>query len=332
MSEKVYNVAVITRTKDRVLLLERAIKSIHQQTMRDYIHVIVNDGGDPKPVEALVEKMKVITGDRITLIHNESSLGMEAASNRGLKSVNSKYVAIHDDDDTWHPDFLKKTTEHMDTTGAYGVISIVDRIDEDISSGVVQEVSRMRWRPDLRTLKFYDLFYSNFAVPISFIYRREVFDEIGYYDEALPVCGDWDFALRFMSKYDIDLLKTDYALAFYHHRMSATGSLGNSIFAGFDKHEVARTKLANKYLREDMKSGAFGLGYLFNEQQRMAENGGATPGTGVEKLQQELELRINDVRELIYRRTLPMAKVKRVMKATAKRLPSGIKNKLKGGR
>lgn len=41
-------VAVITRTKDRGILLERAIKSVHKQTMMDFIHVIINDAGDKK--------------------------------------------------------------------------------------------------------------------------------------------------------------------------------------------------------------------------------------------------------------------------------------------
>jgi len=44
-------VAVITRTKDRVLLLERALQSVHNQSMSDFVHVIINDGGDPGPVE-----------------------------------------------------------------------------------------------------------------------------------------------------------------------------------------------------------------------------------------------------------------------------------------
>ncbi len=40
------SVTVITRTKNRTLLLERAIKSVLAQTREDWTHVIVNDGGD----------------------------------------------------------------------------------------------------------------------------------------------------------------------------------------------------------------------------------------------------------------------------------------------
>jgi glycosyltransferase involved in cell wall biosynthesis len=56
MVSKVPKVAVVTRTKDRPVLLERAIQSVHSQTMKDFIHVIYNDGGDASSVDALVEK------------------------------------------------------------------------------------------------------------------------------------------------------------------------------------------------------------------------------------------------------------------------------------
>jgi len=37
-------VAVVTRTKNRAILLERAIHSVLKQKFHDWTHVIVNDG------------------------------------------------------------------------------------------------------------------------------------------------------------------------------------------------------------------------------------------------------------------------------------------------
>lgn len=304
-------VAVITRTKDRGILLERAIKSIHQQTMPDFIHVIINDAGDSKIVDGLVEKYSGIIKGRVKVIHNASSHGMEAASNKAIKSVNSKYVAIHDDDDSWHPDFLKLTVQHMESTNICGVVTVTDRLEESIAGDGVQELMRERWMPHLRTLRLYDLCLANFAVPISFIYRRSVYDEIGYYDESLPVCGDWDFALRFMRRYDIDLLHTSHALAYYHHRPNAGGSLGNSVFAGADKHEKYNTVLANKYLREDVAAGGLGLGYLFN---RRAEEKGI-----IEQLDHRNDELRNDI-EGLRQLTLERTDYKKKAKGLAKRI------------
>ena len=320
MSDRLYKAAVITRTKDRGILLERAIKSIHQQTMQDFIHVIINDAGDAKIVDDLVEKYKDIIKGRVKVIHNAESHGMEAASNKAIKSVDSTYVAIHDDDDSWHPDFLKLTIGYMQKTSAQGVVVTTDRIEESIAGGGVQELRRERWMPNLRTLRLYDLCLANFAVPISFIYRRSVYDDIGYYDESLPVCGDWDFALRFMRLYDIDLMHTEYALAYYHHRPNAGGALGNSVFAGADKHEKYNTVLANKYLREDVIKGGLGLGYLFN---RRAEEKGI-----IDQLNQrcdEIERNIEGLRRLTIDRTDYKNKAKSIMKRISPKLYKVIK-------
>ena len=48
-------VAVITRTKDRSEFLKRAINSVLSQTFEDWLHVIVNDGGNSKTVDFLVQ-------------------------------------------------------------------------------------------------------------------------------------------------------------------------------------------------------------------------------------------------------------------------------------
>lgn len=39
-----YRVGIITRTKNRPLLLRRAIQSVANQTYKNYVHIIVNDG------------------------------------------------------------------------------------------------------------------------------------------------------------------------------------------------------------------------------------------------------------------------------------------------
>lgn len=265
MNKSVSRVAIVTRTKDRGLLLERAILSVHQQTMQDFVHVIINDAGDPRIVEELVNKHKKLISGRVKIIHNTVSMGMEAASNKAIRSVDSFYVSIHDDDDSWHPDFLKETTNLMDTSGAKGVVVTTDKIDEEIVGSKVKKISQSRWLPSVRTVNLYKQCLDNYATPITFIYRREVFEEIGYYDESLPVAGDWDFALRFLMKFDIEFLVTEHALAYYHHRINATGVNQNSVFVNNGLlHEQKINMLANKYMRDDLESGSFGLGYIIN--------------------------------------------------------------------
>lgn len=266
MSE-IPKVAVITRTKNRIVLLERALKSVHQQTFTDFVHVIVNDGGSQKEVNQLLEHYEPIFKDRVRVIHNKTSIGMEAASNKGVRSLDSTYIVIHDDDDAWHPDFLKRMVEVLEAERADGAIAPTDQVIETMRKDAVIETGRARWYPNTLDYSLYNLARTNFAVPISFMFSRRAYDKIGGFDETLPVLGDWDFTLRFMRFFDIEKVESDYSLAFYHIRPDVKGANGNSVTAGKETHNKYRLKVANRMLRQDLSSNSTGIGYLFNHLQ-----------------------------------------------------------------
>ena len=96
-AEQKNTAAVITRTKDSVLLLERAINSVLYQTFTNWTHVIVNGGGNRTVLNELLSKYEAHYAGRLQVISHEVPLGMEAASNVGIKKSDSKYLLIHDD-------------------------------------------------------------------------------------------------------------------------------------------------------------------------------------------------------------------------------------------
>ena len=327
-TQKQPKVAVITRTKNSNILLERALKSVHQQTMEDFVHIIYNDSGDEAAVEMLLEKYKDITKGRVRLIHNKVSSGPDAAFNTPIKSVESKYIAIHDDDDSWHPRFLELTVGHLESTDIKGVIARTDRIYEAVSNGVIHFQDRDQYMPHLSHFSLYDLFAENFAVPISFVYKREVYDKIGYYNEDIKVSGDWEFALRFMRAFDIDKIDPGYALAFYHVRPSTAGVLGNSIYDPKKPHIQYHTVLANRFLREDINKGALGFGYLFN-----VANAERARGWELDEIHRKLDdvaQQLDQQARLIDDSRLNFAKIKTSAKEKAKNIARKVKSRIKG--
>jgi glycosyltransferase involved in cell wall biosynthesis len=263
---KKYKVAVVTRTKNRKILLRRAIESVLGQTFQDWLMVIVNDGGVKKDVEDLVAEYQDKFKNRYLIVHNETSLGMEAASNIGIKSSDSNYIVVHDDDDSWHPSFLEKCVEFLDKNpnqNTKGVITYSIRILEKIENDKVITESKEPFNTWLQSVSLYRMSASNTFPPISFVYDRRVLDEIGHYRDDLPVLGDWEFNLRFLSKYDIFLIPEE--LAFYHHRLTITdGVYSNSVVGDDSKHVFYDTLLRNELLRKDLGKNTIGLGYLVN--------------------------------------------------------------------
>jgi glycosyltransferase involved in cell wall biosynthesis len=232
-------VTIITRTKNRTVLLRRAIESILSQSYSDWLHVIVNDGGDPAPVDELVNSFKGVYQGRLKVIHNAQSLGMEAASNVGIRASSSEFIAIHDDDDSWQSAFLERSVTFLDTpppslnTPIAGVVSYSTRILEEFDGQQVRIVSKESFNTWMTGISLYRLASSNTFPPISFVFSRSAMDEIGLFREDLPVLGDWDFHLRFAARYEIGLIREE--LANYHHRISLqSGDYGNSVIAGND--------------------------------------------------------------------------------------------------
>ena len=256
--------AVVTRTKNRPLLLSRAMQSVTGQIDRDLVWVVVNDGGAHTHVDHVVEEAR-LRGIEALAVHHEHSLGMQAASRAGIAACASAYLVIHDDDDSWEPGFLAEATAFLEEKTHYaGVVTDTVRIDEEIrtAGGVenVVETGRSAYNPHVASIHLSEMAEQNLFAPIAFLFRRDVHDAVGGFDASLPNLGDWDFNLRFLAQADIGVLRRP--LAKYHWRVSATGSNGNSVADGAARHVEMDARIRNKLLRQDLREGRIGLGHL----------------------------------------------------------------------
>ncbi|BDZ45888.1 hypothetical protein GCM10025866_17970 [Naasia aerilata] len=231
--------AVIVRTKDRPYFLRRALADIAGQTFTDAEVLVVNDGGDEAAVQAVLEESGI--QDRITVLNTPGKAGRCAAANAGIRATTAPYVVLHDDDDLWHADFLLRTVATLDESPAdAGVVVATEIVIEERSEDGWSAVGRAPFWEGLTGITFTSLLEVNRAVPISFLYRRSIHDEVGYYDESLLTVEDWDFYLRVAAKHPVAFLGGE-ALAFWTHRPAAEGADSNSMF-----------ELAGQHSRDDL--------------------------------------------------------------------------------
>ena len=253
-------VAVVTRTRDRPLFLARALESVAAQTFTDVVWVVVNDGGARAPVDAVIAGARA-RGLAVELIHREASTGMEAASNAGVGASVSEFVVLHDDDDSWDPRFLARMTETL--TGwpqRVGVACWTQEVRERLDGATIVETGRRRSADSPAAVSLGLLAARNLFPPIAFLYRRAAYDAAGGYDETLPVLGDWDFNLRLARQSEIGVLPEE--LARYHVRRDGDHEGANSVTRHKALHAETDLAIRDRYLREDLESGVFGLGAL----------------------------------------------------------------------
>ncbi len=256
-------VAILTRTKDRPVLLARAFASMLAQTHHNWHLYLVNDGGDPAPVDTLVETYRTAFDGRISVIHHPLSRGMEAASNSALAGAEGDFVIVHDDDDSWHPEFLQETIGFLNRSGheAYAaVLTNCTVVHERIDGDVVFEERREAWGYWRPQVDYGRMLWRNNFPPIAMLIRKSVVDHIGPFNANLPVLGDWDYNIRILQVGDIATI--DRCLAYYHHRAPSEQSLyGNSVKSGVNRHETYDVLYRNSLLRQllDKEPGFAGL-------------------------------------------------------------------------
>jgi glycosyltransferase involved in cell wall biosynthesis len=254
-------VSIVTRTRDRAVFLRRVLKTLSFQTFTDFEWIIVNDSGARAPVNEIKTEAERC-GIATSLIHVKESQGIEAAANKGVSLSRGQYVLIHDDDDTLHPEFLQKTVSLLNKNKSIaGCIAYSTEVYEMYSGGSIIEVLRRPFvfRPARMSLGY--LAVCNRYPPIAFLFRKDVYDQVGGYDEELSVLGDWDFNLRVCGSAKIGVIRK--SLANYHIRINGTGASANTIIRQSEEHlkldEIVRFRYkysSNELLHKALMRGA----------------------------------------------------------------------------
>lgn len=100
-------VSVIIPTYKRTDTLDRAIKSVKNQTYDNIEIIVVDDNANNLKVRNNVKKI-VKRYPEIILIENKKNLGGGLSRNEGIKKSKGKYIAFLDDDDEFYPQKIEK--------------------------------------------------------------------------------------------------------------------------------------------------------------------------------------------------------------------------------
>ena len=192
-------VSVIIPTYNREEQVCRAIESVLGQTYNDYEIIVIDDASTDNTQERL-GKFK----DRIKLITHQKNRGVSAARNSGIKEAKGKYIALLDSDDHWLPEKLRVQIDFFNN-------------NPDALICQPQEIwirKGKRVNPAKKHLKpSGDIFIPSLKLclvsPSAVMIKKQLLDEVGLFDEELPVCEDYDLWLRISYKYPVHLIKQD---------------------------------------------------------------------------------------------------------------------------
>jgi GT2 family glycosyltransferase len=182
-------VSIITPAWNAVPYLTETIASVRAQTLQDWEWLIVDDGS----VDGTAEIVRAAAaGDSRIRLLRQTNAGPSAARNRAMRAATGQWFAFLDSDDGWQPTFLEAQlavfSVHPDTDLVTGTA---------INRGGPFDGQPTRPHADgYPTLSLAEMIQDETAVFIMTVFRRQVFDRIGEFDEAQWTSEDYDFWLR----------------------------------------------------------------------------------------------------------------------------------------
>ena len=218
--------------------LDYSVSSILEQTLGDFEFVILDDASSDNSIEDLCAWAN--RDKRIRIHESNKRLGLAASSNAVVQKARASIIARMDADDIAHPDRLRRQLEIVQSNPD---VAVVGTLCNGIDASGREVRPRDRWRLVRRSA----------YVPFphgSAMFRREVFDKVGGYDESADGGEDQELFSRMASQGRVVTLP-DVLYSYRYHSKNAT--LLNGVRAVTENHSNNGDALAALYMLGAMR-------------------------------------------------------------------------------
>jgi len=239
-------VSVIIPVYNRPELVTEAVRSVLFQSHGKLECILVDDGSEAPPAEAL----EIFGADpRFRYLRIDHSGMPGAVRNRGVEEACYDIIAFLDSDDLWLPQKLEKQLELMTARedGPPGLFHTREIWLRD-SKIISQKTQRHRRRGDV----FADALEKCMIGPSTVLMQREVFEELGGFREDLEIAEDYELWLRLTAAYPVEYVEEPLVVKRAGH--------GAQLSEKYGQIEIFRIRALQRLVEEDFFRGSGGIG------------------------------------------------------------------------
>ena len=175
-------VTIIIPNYNGLAFMEPCMKALDHQNFKDFSVLVVDNGSTDGSVEWLKEH-------GIPAVFLKTNTGFSGAVNVGIKKAATPYVILLNNDTKADPDYVGELVRAMEASPKIFSVSsrMIQMYHPDLMDDAGDMYSVLGWayqRGVGQPLERYDKPFKIFsACAGAAIYRRQVFEEIGYFDE-----------------------------------------------------------------------------------------------------------------------------------------------------
>lgn len=184
------SVVIPAYKRDRVI--ERAIRSVLEQTHQDFEIIIVDDGSRDATESVVASLAK--EDSRIRYFCHDTNRGAQAARNTGIKAAQGEWIVFLDSDDYFTPNSLeiRMLAAQREEVKVINSQCVVLKEDESRTVYGTPPLNGYIYR---NLLHYYGPLFSGLLI------AKEALEKIDYLDEQIISYQDWDTVIRLAKHY-----------------------------------------------------------------------------------------------------------------------------------
>lgn len=255
-------ISIIVPTYNRSSVINRAIKSIKEQTFQKWECLVVDDFSTDNSSEIIG---KLIEDDcRFSYITNRREKGAPGARNTGILSSRGDYIVLFDSDNVMHPDFLKKV---------YGKI-VNDKVDicssfsSIIDDSTGKKIGAFHWeghgyihKAILKEKSYFD--------NSSTLIKKEKLLNIGLLDENCPSFQEWDTHIR-LSKISTYSTCKEELIDYYR---GGSDAISRSLVRAVSGRIYILNKFENDFIQNSLVAYVKNCADIYSKLNRLEKSG-----------------------------------------------------------
>lgn len=203
-SDKPFNkpvLSVVMSVYNGEKYLRESVESILNQTFEDFEFIIIDDGSADNSFKIIEDYAR--SDKRIVAIKNLSNLGLSKSLNIALKNTKGDFIARMDADDISLPERLEKQVRFLKENPSYGLVGTA--YIEINGNGKTIGNQRIRFLETDENIKKKIVGFNPFP-HCAVMFRKEIQDSIGFYNEDFKYAQDYEFWIRIMTRYKVSNL------------------------------------------------------------------------------------------------------------------------------
>ena len=232
-------VSVIVTAHNYGRYLDKCLESLLRQTYKSFEIIVVDDGSTdntPEIIKHFIQKF----GSRMKAIRLDNK-GLSAACNKGISLAKGKYIVRLDADDLFDENLLLIEANFLEQNpDADLVYSDYYTIDED---GKIIEHHRL-----MKVNEEVDLLHRS-PLAAGAIYKKKCWKQIGKYNENLKIGEDFDFWIKFITRYKVRNIN----LPLFYYRQHGSNMTKN-VRGILNSRRFVKESFVKKHLHKKLSS------------------------------------------------------------------------------